>query len=75
MSYNQIVEEYEKLSDNELANEFSVVNAYVELVWQDIDNETSERWDVLTQIIQERFIAAHATTYLMMYRNPKDLKA
>jgi hypothetical protein len=71
MSFDEIVKEYENLSDTQLADEFTLINAYVDMVWENVSNETSDRWDVLSQMIQERFVAKFATSIIIMYKDPK----
>lgn len=67
MSFDDLILEYENLNDTELADEFSLVNAYIHMVWSNVDNETSDRFEVLTQLIQERFVSKHGTSYIFMY--------
>lgn len=69
-SYDEMAKEYYNLSNKELANEFNVVNSYVNLVWGNIDDETSDRLEVLSDMIHERFIAEYADSYMFMI-NPK----
>lgn len=65
-NYDELEKEYASLSDTELADEFNLVDAYIQRVWSDTDQETSDRWDVLSDMIHERFISLHASSYITM---------
>lgn len=70
--YDELFHEYENLSDTELADEFIKVDTYIQLVWSNTSDETSCRWDILTDMIHERFVEKHATSYMFIIKN-KDL--
>jgi len=69
MTFDELVEEYRDLNNEQLADEFTHVNAYVELIWDNIDNETSDRWEILSQMIHERFIVEYGTKIIHIYKN------
>ena len=65
-NFDELVAEYEILTDTELADEFNLVDTFIQRVWSDANQETSDRWDVLTDIIHERFVEKYATSYMIM---------
>lgn len=63
-AFDSIVEEYKRMTDVQLANEYNVCNAFIEIYWNDSSDDTSDRHDILKNLIVERFIESHATSYI-----------